>query len=187
VLHHVVADGLRGLALVTSARLDTSGEVDGGPSPPKPAPHGLGPGPRQPAQKVGCGTPLPPLAAHPVRAYVARPLPRSVFVDGRPSTLVWAGAEEGPPGQRLRHEMDEQGTGWPGPRDGWHAEVAVSRCCRGIQSADRAVHQHAPGDPEVTGVIVHFEGDASIQLRQLGQGAAWRNLEEEDDRRRGDS
>jgi hypothetical protein len=43
----------------------------------------------------------------------------NIAADGRQFTLVGAGAEERPPGQRLRHEMDEQGTGWPGPRDGW--------------------------------------------------------------------
>jgi hypothetical protein len=58
-------------------------------------------------------------------------------------------------------------------------EVFVRRCCRGIQPADSAVHQYAPSDPEVICVVVHFEGNRSIDLRQPGQRAARRGLHEE--------
>jgi hypothetical protein len=97
---------------------------------------------------------------------------------GRPP-LVGAGAEEASPRHRSRHELDEQGTGWPGPWHRWQAEVRVRRCGHSIQSADHAVHEHAPGDPKVSGVIIDFESDLSIALRQLGQRATWRGLEEE--------
>src|SRR4029450_4159299 len=80
---------------------------------------------------------------------------------------------------RPGHKAHRQRAGWPGPRNGWPAKLLIRRRRRGIQPADRAVHQYTPGDLEVIGVIIHFEGNRSIHLGKLRHRAATCGLHEE--------
>ena len=69
-------------------------------------------------------------------------------------------------GDRLRDELDGHRAGQAGPRHGLQPELRVRRSRLGIEEAESAVHQHAPGDPEVTCVMVDLESDGSIDLGQ---------------------
>jgi hypothetical protein len=70
------------------------------------------------------------------------------------------------PRHRSRHELHDQGTGWPGPLHRWQTEVRVRRCSRSIQNSASALVQRL----RTPGLCCRFGPDLSgLGARQSAQ------------------